>query len=206
VSCLVIVRHDAVYRTESGAPGLISSAAEALDGNAVVEWTFEGCELEQVAAEWPSLTIVRLRLALAGVAVGALARLLLDHGRRRAVEREQFGQPLAGFQAVRHLLAGVLLDVEAIELAADEALESLGAPRGTIAALSAKLVANEAGPRVGRVVHQVCGGAGYLEDAGLGPVTRAIHALVTGIGPSNALRAELIAALAGDPTGVTASG
>jgi alkylation response protein AidB-like acyl-CoA dehydrogenase len=54
------------------------------------------------------------RRAVAHQIAGA-CRAMLDLARTHALEREQFGRPIARFQAVRHRLAEALVAVEALE-------------------------------------------------------------------------------------------
>ncbi|WP_067898127.1 acyl-CoA dehydrogenase family protein [Nocardia vaccinii] len=66
-------------------------------------------------AERTIATLVRMATAaeLAGLATGAV-RLAVDYG----TQRVQFGRPIAGFQAMKHLLADAWIDVYASESAA----------------------------------------------------------------------------------------
>lgn len=126
--------------------------------------------------------------------IGANARALLVLAWRRASERTQFGRPLIDNQVLRHRLVDALIDVEAIELAVAEAIAAQGDP---VLAASAKLLANGAGLRVVAAAHQVCGGWGYLEHAGLGPHTRRIRTLAASSpGTSLELRHRLVELLA----------
>lgn len=92
----------------------------------------------------------------AGAAQGALA-LTAEH----AAQREQFGRPLATFQAVSQRLADAFIDAEAMRLTALQAAWRLeaGLP-ATDAVLIAAWWANEAGDRVLRAAHHVHGGIG----------------------------------------------
>lgn len=129
-------------------------------------------------------------LAVATAALAGLASAALDRAVSRVSERVQFGRPLSSLQVVRHRLADALVDVEACDLAAAEAASAIdrGEPDSVLVAQLAKLTANLAAERVVAAVHQVSGGAGYLEDGGLGPITRSIIAASAGIGSSKQLR------------------
>lgn len=94
-----------------------------------------------------------------GVGQGAL-----DLAVRYAGEREQFNRPIGSFQAVKHLLAEVLVRVDlarAATLVAGVALDDPGAadPRAAVAA--AKALADEAATGAGRTGVQVHGGMGF---------------------------------------------
>jgi hypothetical protein len=81
-----------------------------------------------------------------------------------AKERVQFGRPIGGFQAVKHLCADMLVGTEvarAAVYAAGVTLDnpSVGDPRRAVAA--AKLLADEAAFRNGKTCIQVHGGMGF---------------------------------------------
>ncbi|MDJ0385654.1 acyl-CoA dehydrogenase family protein [Streptomyces sp. G-G2] len=80
---------------------------------------------------------------------------------RYAKEREQFGQPVGAFQAVKHLCAGMLVRGEVARTAVYAAAVT-GAP-GEIA--GAKLLADEAAVRNARDCLQVHGGMGFTWEA-----------------------------------------
>ncbi|WP_330331856.1 acyl-CoA/acyl-ACP dehydrogenase [Streptomyces sp. NBC_00536] len=80
---------------------------------------------------------------------------------RYAKEREQFGQPIGGFQAVKHLCAQMLVRGEVARTAVYAAAVT-GAP-GEIA--GAKLLADEAAVRNARDCLQVHGGMGFTWEA-----------------------------------------
>jgi len=82
--------------------------------------------------------------ALAHELVGA-SRAMLGLARDHAVDRIQFGVPIASFQAVRHRLAESLVAVEAAAAAADAAWDD-GTP---LTAAMAKAVAGHSAPGVG---------------------------------------------------------
>jgi alkylation response protein AidB-like acyl-CoA dehydrogenase len=110
------------------------------------------------------------RLALAHELVGA-SRAMLELARTHALERVQFGRPIAGFQAVRHRLAEALVAVEA----ADAAVAG-GWDAGTAeAAATAKAVAGRSARTVARHAQQVLAGIGFTTEHPLhGYVRRAL--------------------------------
>ncbi len=67
------------------------------------------------SGEWPR-AVGMAQLAVAHALVGA-SRAMLELARRHALERIQFGQPIAAFQAVRHRLADTLVAIEAADAA-----------------------------------------------------------------------------------------
>ncbi|MCA8928127.1 MAG: acyl-CoA dehydrogenase family protein [Alphaproteobacteria bacterium] len=104
------------------------------------------------------------RIHIAAVAVG-LATRLVEEAIAHAREREQFGEPLAGFQ----LIQGMLADSEADRLAA-RALVEAAARRADAGedvrreAAAAKLFATEACWRIADRAVQIHGGYGYMRD------------------------------------------
>jgi len=82
-----------------------------------------------------------------------------------AKTREQFGQPIAMFQAVSHRLANAYVDLEAIRLTTMQAVWRLdaGLPAHAEVAL-AKYWASEAGQRVVHAAQHIHGGVGVDRD------------------------------------------
>jgi alkylation response protein AidB-like acyl-CoA dehydrogenase len=80
-----------------------------------------------------------------------------------AKQREQFGQPIGSFQAVKHRCADMLVDVEGMRSAAYYAAWSIGAahPDASIAASTAKVWCSDAAKRVMASGLQVHGGIGF---------------------------------------------
>jgi hypothetical protein len=99
------------------------------------------------------------RLAVGHELVGA-GRAMLDLARTPAIEREQFGQPIAAFQAVRHRLAEALIAIETAEAMLAEAWED-----GTEeTAAMAKAVAGRSAMTAARHCQQVLAGIGFTTE------------------------------------------
>lgn len=99
------------------------------------------------------------RRAVAHQIAGA-CRTMLDLARTHAIERVQFGRPIAGFQAVRHRLADALVAVESLEASAAAAWD---APMPMTAAL-AKAIAGRTARTVGANCQQVLAGTGFTME------------------------------------------
>lgn len=99
------------------------------------------------------------RRALAHQIAGA-SRAMLDLARVHAVERVQFGRPIARFQAVRHRLAEALVAVEALDAALTAAADE---PDPTTAAL-AKALAGRTARTVASHCQQVLAGIGFTTE------------------------------------------
>jgi hypothetical protein len=109
-------------------------------------------------AAWQS-AIALGRRAVARQIAGA-TRTMLDLARSHALEREQFGRPIARFQAVRHRLAEALVAVESLEATLVAAREE---PNPETAAL-AKAMAGRAARTVSAHCQQVLAGIGFTTD------------------------------------------
>lgn len=134
-----------------------------------------------------------LSAELTGLAAGLL-RAAIDHARARTA----FGQPLAAFQAVRHRAADMYLDVlcarDATAAACDVLTTTAPEPlddhaRAVVAA--AKVTATAAALRAATGAHQLCGGWGHLDDAGLHHYTRAVKAAEGQLGSPSFHRATI---------------
>ncbi|HZQ86317.1 MAG TPA: acyl-CoA dehydrogenase family protein [Acidimicrobiales bacterium] len=97
--------------------------------------------------------------ALAHELVGA-ARTMLDLAQEHALGREQFGRPIAQFQAVRHRLAETFVYVEAADALVGEAWDEGGAE----SARMAKAFAGRAARTAARHCQQVLAGIGFTTE------------------------------------------
>jgi alkylation response protein AidB-like acyl-CoA dehydrogenase len=97
---------------------------------------------------------------MVGVAQGSY-----EHGLRYAQERQQFGRPIAEFQAVQFLLAELATEIEAARLLTYNAarLRDTGAPFIKEAAM-AKLFASRAAEHVTSKVIEIYGGYGFTRE------------------------------------------
>jgi len=104
------------------------------------------------------------RIAMAAMGVG-LAQGALDLALRYAKERHAFGQPVAGFQGLRGMLADLATEVEAARLLTLRA--AYGKDRGRPVmreASMAKVFASEVAVRCATKAVQVHGGYGYTRE------------------------------------------
>jgi hypothetical protein len=121
----------------------------------------------------------RLALATAAFLVG-LSEWMIDSAAQHARDRRQFGAPIGSFQAVKHLLADALLQVEFAKAPVYRAAWSLatGAPTAARDVSMAKALANEAAYRTSRSTMQVHGGLGYTWEADLQLYMKKVWALM----------------------------
>lgn len=137
-------------------------------GNAWVVWdrisaesldpTLGGLPLRREEEGYP------IRVAEARVAVGwwliGSARAMLELARRHALDRVQFGKPIASFQAVRHRLAETLVAIEG----AEATLTLPGVDNPDLTALLAKAAAGKAALTAAKHCQQVMGGIGFTAE------------------------------------------
>ena len=96
------------------------------------------------------------RRALSWWLVGT-GRAMLSLARQHALDRVQFGRPVASFQAIRHRLAETLVAIEGAEATAHAATDDFGA-------LLAKAAAGKAALTAAKHCQQVLGGIGFTAE------------------------------------------
>ena len=126
------------------------------------------------------------RLALGHELVGA-SRTMLELARTHALEREQFGQPIAAFQAVRHRLAETLVAIETAEAVLDAAWID-GTP---LTAAMAKSLAGRGARTAARHCQQVLAGIGFTTEHDLHRYVRRTLVLDQLLGSARTLTRDL---------------
>ncbi|WP_406448190.1 acyl-CoA/acyl-ACP dehydrogenase [Streptomyces sp. NBC_00876] len=152
------------------APGVSWEKAETTTHDMSAHLALDGAPAEAVGVPGGGAVPHLVReayLALAAVQVG-VAEGALGHAARHLREREQFGRPLATFQAVQHQLADCYIDIEAMRVTLWHAVDALAqpfdAPAADRAALVAKWWATEGGLNTVHRVQHVHGGIGVDTD------------------------------------------
>ncbi|MCA9501988.1 MAG: acyl-CoA/acyl-ACP dehydrogenase [Myxococcales bacterium] len=160
---LLVLRGDGVYRVDPR--GLAAKPVEVpLDPLTPVHEVDSLPEGERIG---DAAAAARLRLEGAALVSGlqlGLAEGALELANAYAKERQQFGRPIGGFQAVKHLLAEMFIKQEAARAGAYNAGATLDAPEVADverAVASAKVTAGEAAIRNARTGIQVHGGMGF---------------------------------------------
>lgn len=120
--------------------------------------TLGGLPLRRVD-EGDPVRLVDARRAVAWWLIGA-SRAMLALARQHALDRVQFGRPIAGFQAVRHRLAEVLVAIEG----AEATLDLPGEDNPDLTALLAKAAAGKAALTTAKHCQQVLGGIGFTAE------------------------------------------
>jgi hypothetical protein len=167
ISCLVV---------EKGAKGLSFGKKEKKLGwntqpTAMV--IFEDCHVpvaNRLGAEGDGFSIAMMGLDGGRLNIGACslggARACWEAARGYMLERRQFGQRLADFQALQFKLADMATELDAARLMLWRAAASLdaGLSEATMQCAMAKRLATDAGFRVCNEALQLHGGYGYLKD------------------------------------------
>jgi hypothetical protein len=167
ISCLVV---------EKGTPGLSFGKEERKLGwnsqpTAMV--IFEDCRVpvaNRLGAEGDGFKIAMMgldggRLNIAACSLGG-ARACLEAARAHLLERRQFGQKLADFQALQFKLADMATELDAARLMVWRGAVSLDAadPDAVMHCAMAKRFATDAGFHICNEALQLFGGYGYLKD------------------------------------------
>jgi len=112
------------------------------------------------------------RVAMAAGALDRLGELTVDY----AHARQQFGRPIAAFQAVQHHLVSVAEAAARAAMAADVAGRELARGPADVAVAAAKVVADEAAVEATRAAHQVHGAMGVTREYPLHHMSRRLWA------------------------------
>ena len=163
------------FLVEPGMPGFSIGKPEhkmGLKGSDTVSLSFDDCRVpvrNRLGEEGEGFAIAMSaldggRIGIAAQSVG-IARAALEAATSYARERRQFGQPLAGFQAIQGMLADSATELDAAELLALRAAyrKETGAPY-TREASVAKVFASEAAYRACHRSVQIFGGYGYIRE------------------------------------------
>jgi alkylation response protein AidB-like acyl-CoA dehydrogenase len=196
-----------VFLVEAGSPGLHLGPLTAMDpGTRWVTLTLAGVQVPAEAVLGaPGGGEPLLRAGLLRGAVGAAAEMLgaarrcLDMSVEYAKVREQFGQPIGSFQAIRHKCAEMLVDVENAHAAVYYAAWA-GDARAEDAALAAsvaKAYVGEAARRVCGEALQVHGGIGFTWEYDLHLYFKRAKALETMYGDADWHRELIVRRLPG---------
>ena len=171
------LRHRGItaFIVEKGTPGFSVGKHErklGLHGVSSTELIFENCrvpEENRLGEEGRGLRVALDALDESRVTVGAeavgIAQAAFNAALNYAKERQQFGQPIANFQAIQWMLADMATQIEAARLLTYQAayLQDQGLPFIKEAAM-AKLFASEVSSFVTNKAIQIHGGYGYTKD------------------------------------------
>ena len=163
------------FVVEAEAPGFRIGAHEKKMGirdSTSAELVFDGAQVaveNRLGAEGDGLKVALGSLSAGRVSIAAactgLARSALEHAARYAVERRQFGKPIAEQEMIQAMLADAAVAVEASRLLTWRAarLRDAGQPINGASSM-AKMYASDAAMRVATDAVQIYGGAGYSRE------------------------------------------
>lgn len=163
------------FLVRGDAPGVVRGRAEekmGQHGSTTTALDFDDVELAADALlgdEGGGFRVAMMALDGGRIGIGSLAlgvgQAAFDKARRYALERQQFGQPIASFQAIQWLLADSDTELEAARLLLHRAAwrKEQGLPF-TREASMAKLFASERAFNVCNRAIQVLGGYGYVRE------------------------------------------
>jgi len=156
------------------AAGLAVSQSSSLAGEPSDDVSFDGA----IPATVHPVALDEDRLVGFGAAVrlqqmaGALERIL-EQSVQHALDRSQFGRPIAKFQAVQHNLATLAGEVAAASAAADAAAEACARSEIGLGEVAiAKVRGGEAAGTGAAIAHQVHGAMGFTYEHSLHHATR----------------------------------
>jgi alkylation response protein AidB-like acyl-CoA dehydrogenase len=185
ISCVVV---------EKGTPGLSFGKKEKKMGwnsQPTAAVIFEDCRVpvaNRIGKEGEGFKIAMKgldggRLNIAACSLGG-ARACLDASRAHMLERRQFGQRLADFQALQFRLADMATELEAARLMVRQAACKLdaGDPGATVSVAMAKRFATDAGFNVANEALQIHGGYGYIKEYPIERIQRdlRVHQILEG--------------------------
>jgi alkylation response protein AidB-like acyl-CoA dehydrogenase len=163
------------FVTDMDSPGIAVGRREdkmGMRGLATTELVFQDCfvpEENRLGREGQGLRIALDALDISRVTVGAeavgISRAAYEAALKYAKERQQFGEPIASFQAVQWMLADMATQIDAARLLTFRAafLCDRGRPFIKEAAM-AKVFATEVSGMVTSKALQIHGGYGYTRD------------------------------------------
>ena len=185
ISCVVV---------EKGTPGLSFGKQERKMGwnsQPTAAVIFQDCRIpvaNRIGAEGEGFKIAMKgldggRLNIAACSIGG-ARACLEAARTHMLDREQFGQRLADFQALQFRLADMATELEAARLMVHRAAHKLdrGDDDATAYCAMAKRYATDAGFHVVNEALQLHGGYGYIREYPIERILRdlRVHQILEG--------------------------
>ncbi|MBL1079123.1 acyl-CoA dehydrogenase family protein [Nocardia sp. 2] len=155
--------------------GLTVRGYRTIDERQAADLTFEGVRLPadalllERAAEAVAATLDEAVAAVCAEAVGAMRKVVADTV-EYAKQRQQFGVPIASFQALQHRMVDMLLELEQAVAATYLVTLKLDAPatERAKAASAAKATIGRAARRIGQEGVQLHGAMGMTEELAIG--------------------------------------
>jgi alkylation response protein AidB-like acyl-CoA dehydrogenase len=136
--------------------------------------------------------------ALASALLLGIAEALTEQATAHAKTREQFGRPIGAFQAVKHLLADMVVRTEVARAAVHSAgvhLDGRASGDGEAAVRTAKILAGESALLNGKSAVQVHGGMGFTWEVPVHLYLKRAAVLAQSFGSADAHAEALASAL-----------
>ncbi|MEK7872917.1 MAG: acyl-CoA dehydrogenase family protein, partial [Chloroflexota bacterium] len=161
-----------VFIVDGKTPGISMTPLKTIGSDRQFEVTFKDVRVKaadvlgKVDEGWPVIDHAIARAgALQAAEMAGGARKILEMATEYAKSRVQFGRPIGSFQVLQHMLADMVINVDAAQLLAYEALWTLDekAPAGRICA-AAKAWASDAYRDATTVSNQIHGGIAYITE------------------------------------------
>lgn len=162
----------ALLLVEPGAEGVSARRYPTIDGRDAADLRFINVDATLVALDVDDALSEAGDIALACLATEAAALMgrLVTDTTAYVKEREQFGQPIAGFQVIQHRLVDMHVQARraaAIAARAFDAIDGHWAERARLAS-AAKVTVADAGRFVGQNAVQLHGGMGMTQELAVG--------------------------------------
>ena len=163
------------FVVEKGTPGFTSGKKEdklGMRSSETAELVFDNCRVpeENILGNVGGGFVQAMkvldggRISIAALALG-IAKGAYYASKQYAKEREQFGKPIAQFQAIAFKLADMATEIEASELLIYNAADKKNrGERMTLEGAMAKYYSSEVAVKVANDAVQVLGGYGYTKD------------------------------------------
>lgn len=165
---IVVSTGAGVAAVEATAPGITIEPVAAMGGFPAFTVHFDEVAVEPKPVDAEQLRrISNAVVALDCLDLVGVGQAALDRTVHYTKMREQFGRPIASFQAAQHIVADMHIALAAARLAAHSAVFRLG--RGAVATRETAIARMKAADvkKVTLDAHQLHGGMGYVVDTGL---------------------------------------
>jgi len=177
-----------VCRVPGNASGVQVTAVQSLDGLVASDVRLDNvaAQAQPLARDALAPSLIALSAEIAGAAEAAL-----DIACNRAREHKVFGRTIGSYQALAHRMADAKIDLEAMQLALQEAVSVKDDFIG-LRAIALKALCSAAGPRIVATAQQAHGGEGYHADLPLHRFSKRVFGLSLRLGGPERLQAELL--------------
>jgi len=204
-------------------PGLVigrRTPAMGVRGIPETDVTFEDMEIDESRVVVPPSGLKKgfaglmnaynaQRVGAGTVALG-IAQRAFDEAKSYALERHQFGRPIAEFQGLQWMLADMSIGLKAARALLHDAAAGAGPETGDFpemaAAAQAKVLASETALKVTQDALQIHGSMGYSRDLPLERLSRDARMFTIAGGTAQILRTQIASAILGIKTPQTRDG